>query len=131
MASARAEFVGYLRRTEGRLAAMAAVTAAFAILVGVLGVLAVHDRQALLDDAVERHGALAAAALDVYRAFADADASSLDVVLVDPQRAVVLQHQHREDVFDAVDALREAAARGPDGSSARRVQQLADLVLQG
>jgi hypothetical protein len=107
---------------------MAAVTAASAMLVGVLGVLAVHDRQALLDDAVERRGALTAAALDVYRTFADADASSLDVVLVDSQRAAVLQQQHRENVFDAADALREAAARGPEGASADRVQQLADLV---
>jgi hypothetical protein len=128
VASVRAEFAAYLRRTEGRLVATAAITAASAILVGMLGVLAVHDRQALLDDAVERRGALTAAALDVYRAFADADASSLDTVLVDPQRATVLQQQHRKDIFDGTDALREAAARDPGGTSADRVRQLADLV---
>jgi hypothetical protein len=128
VASVRAEFAAYLRRTEGRLVATAALTAASAILVGVLGVLTVHDRQALLDDAVQRREALTGAALDVYRTFADADARSLDAMLADPQRAVVLQQQHRQDVFDAADALREAAARGPDGVSADRVRQLADLV---
>jgi hypothetical protein len=109
VASVRADFVAYLGRTEGRLTAVAGATVASAVLVGVLGVLAVRDRQALLDDAVERRAVLTAAALDVYRAFADADASSLDV-------------------FDAADALREAAARDPDGASADRVRRLTDLV---
>jgi hypothetical protein len=126
--SRRAEFVAYLRRTEGRLAALAVLSAASAILVGVLGVLSVQSRLALLDDAVERRGALTAAALDVYRTFADADASSLDAVLVEPARATDLQRRHREDVFDAADALREAAARDPGGATADRIRQLADLV---
>lgn len=128
MASVRAEFGAYLRRTEGRFAGIAAVTAASAILVGVLGVLAARDRQALLDDAVERRAALTAAALDAYRTFADADAYALDAVLVDPQRGAVLQQRQRKDVFAAADALRQAAAREPEGGSADRVRRLADLV---
>jgi hypothetical protein len=128
VASVRAEFVAYLRRTEGRFAAIAAVTAASAVLVGVVGVLAVRDRQALLDDAVERRAQLTAAALDVYRTFADADANALDAVLVEPERASLLRKQHKEDVFDATDALRMAASRDPEGVSVDRVRQLVDLV---
>jgi hypothetical protein len=124
----RAQFLAYVRRTEGRLAATAAVTAAAAILMGVLGVLAVQDRQALLDDAVERRAALTGAALDVYRAFADADATSLDAVLVNPQRAVQLQRRHRDSIRTATDALREAAARDPGGAPAEHVRQLTALV---
>lgn len=123
-----AEFVVYVRRTEGRLTVLAAVTTAAAILVGALGVLAVQDRQALLDDAVERRAALTGAALDVYRKLADADANALDAVLVESRRAEILQKQHREDVFDAADALHEAASRDPDGDSAGRVQELADRI---
>jgi hypothetical protein len=128
VASVRGEFGAYLRRTEGRFAAIAVLTAAAAMLVGVLGVLAVRDRQALLDDAVERRGALTAAALDVYRGFADADARALDAVLVDPQQGVALQQRQRKDVFAAADALRQAEVRDPDGASAGRVRRLAELV---
>jgi len=124
----RAEFVAFRRRTEGKLAGWAAGAVVVSLLLGVLAFLDMHSRQGQLDDAVERRAALTAAALDIYRRFADADASSLDAVLVNPERAAVLRQRHREAVFDATDALREAAARDPGGSSADRVKQLTDLV---
>lgn len=130
MALVREGFGAYFRRTEGRLARIAAFTAVSTIVLGIVGMTALRDRQALLDDAVDRRGALTSAALDIYRTFADADATSLDAVLVDQQRSPALQQKFREDVFDAVDALREAASRDPGGSSSERVRRLTDLVPQ-
>ena len=120
--------MAFRRRTEGKLAGWAAGAVVVSLLLGVLAFLDMHSRQGQLDDAVERRASLTAAALDIYRRFADADASSLDAVLVDPERAAVLRQRHREAVFDAIGALREAAARDPGGSSADRVKQLTDLV---
>ncbi|MFI9812666.1 hypothetical protein [Saccharothrix variisporea] len=126
----RERFSAYLRRTEGRLTLIAALTTVSTIVLGLVGMTVLRDRQALLDDAVDRRGALTSAALDIYRTFADADATSLDAVLVDQQRSPALQRKFREDVFDAVDALREAASRDPGGSSSERVRRLTDLVPQ-
>ncbi|QQQ78708.1 hypothetical protein IOD16_09810 [Saccharothrix sp. 6-C] len=126
----REGFGAHLRRTEGKFTLIAACAAAFALALGLVGMTVVGDRQALLDDAVDRRGALTSAALDIYRTFADADATSLDAVLVDQQRSPGLQQKFREDVFDAVDALREAASRDAGGSSADRVRRLTDLVPQ-
>jgi hypothetical protein len=128
VASVRAEFVAYLRRTEGKLALIAVATVASATIVGAVGMLTVQSRQGMLDEAVDRGDTLTAAALDVYRTLADADATSLAAVLVDPQRAATLQQRYREDVFDAADALREAAARTPAGDSADQVRKLTDLL---
>jgi hypothetical protein len=124
----RAEFVAFWRRTEEKLAGWAAGVVAISLLFGMFAFLEVRDRHGWLDDAVERRVALTAAALDVYRVFADADASSLDAVLVEPELAVVLRQRHRETVFDATDALREAASLDSGNSSANRLQQLIDLI---
>jgi hypothetical protein len=128
--SVRGELAAYLRRTEGRLVLVAAAAVAAALLVGVVGVSAVHDRQALLDEAVDRRVALTAAALDVYRDLADADAYSLNAVLVGPRQAPELQQRFRQDVFDAADALRVASARDPEGTSSAEVRELTDLLPQ-
>lgn len=130
MALVRREFRAYLRRTEGRLAVFAALAAAGAVLFGLVGTTALRQRQAELDEAVDRRGALTSAALDVYRAFADADATSLDAVLVDQQRSPGLQQAFRDDVSHAVDALREAAVRDADGGSAELVRRMTELVPQ-
>jgi hypothetical protein len=130
VALVRKRFGAYLRRTEGRLARIAALTALSAIVFGLVGMTVLRDRQALLDDAVDRRGALTTAALDIYRTFADADATSLDVVLVDEQRSPRLQQRFRDDVFNGVNALREAASRDAGGSSAERVRRVTALVPQ-
>lgn len=124
------ELRAYLRRTEGRLTLLAAVMTLSALVLGAVGMVNIQHRQDLLDDAVDRRGALTSAALDIYRTFADADATSLNAVLVDERRAPALQQDFREDVFDAVDALREAVARDPEGSSTEHVRRLTDLVPQ-
>nr|QEO73972.1 hypothetical protein [uncultured bacterium] len=130
MALVRERFGAYLRRTEGTFALIAAFTAVSAIVFGLVGVDALRDRQALLDDAVDRRGDLTSAALDIYRTFADADATSLDAVLVDQQRSPALQQEFRDDIFQAVEALREAASRDPGGSSSERVARLTERVPQ-
>ncbi|MCC8243346.1 hypothetical protein [Saccharothrix luteola] len=126
----RKELRAYLRRTEGKLTMIAALTSASALLLGLIGWLVLQDRQDMLDDAVQRRGVLTSAALDVYRAFADADATSLDALLVDQQRSPQLQQEVRENVFDALDALRAAAERDGGGSAAERIQRITDLVPQ-
>ena len=82
----RKELRAYLRRSEGKLAMIAALTSVSALLLGLIGLVVLQGRQNLLDDAVERRGVLTSAALDIYRAFADADATSLDAVLGAPDR---------------------------------------------
>lgn len=126
----REELRAYLGRTEGKLTMIAALTSVSALLLGLIGLLVLQGKQDLLDDAVERRGVLTSAALDIYRAFADADATSLDAVLVDQQRSPQLQQEFRENVFDALDALRVAAERDGGGSAAERVRRLTDLVPQ-
>lgn len=126
----RQELRAYLRRTEGKLTMIAALTSISAIVLGVVGLLVLQGRQDRLDDAVDRRGVLTSAALDIYRAFADADATSLDAVLVDQQRSPKLQQEFRENVSDAADALREAAARDGLGSAAERIKRINELVPQ-
>lgn len=130
MAWTRERLRAYFRRTEGTLTLFAAVAAIGAIVFGLLGTAALRDRQAALDEAVDRRGALTSAAFDVYRTFADADAASLDAVLVDQQRSPGVQQAFRDDVSYAVDALREAASLVPGDRSAALVRQVTELVPQ-
>ncbi|RLK54930.1 hypothetical protein CLV68_5321 [Actinokineospora cianjurensis] len=125
-AAARAGALRWFERTERRLVAASAVLAGVAVLLGVLGEAAVRERGALLDDAVARRGASTAAALDVYRALADADATSLNAVVVEAYRVGDERERYREDLFDATDALRATASLAPEESSARRVRKLLD-----
>ncbi|CRK55127.1 secreted protein [Alloactinosynnema sp. L-07] len=118
----------FLRRTEGKLTLFAAATAVAAIAVGGIGWAAVTERQGRLDEAVARQGELTSAALDVYRGLADADAASLNAVLVDPERSAPVRARFREDIFDAGDALRTAAARSVDPAPSQQIQELTDLL---
>ncbi|GLZ40689.1 hypothetical protein [Actinokineospora sp. NBRC 105648] len=111
-----------VRRTAGRFTLFAVVAAVLAVAVAVFGWLAVDYRQDRLTDAVDRQGELTTAALDAYRAMADADASSLNAVIVGPERAVVLRQRFRQDVFAAADALRVAAVRSQDAGSVATTQ---------
>ncbi|MBM7773132.1 hypothetical protein JOD54_003336 [Actinokineospora baliensis] len=115
-------------RTERRLVVIAAALGGAIVLLGVLGQIAVRERDARLDDAVNRRGALTAAALDVYRALADADATSLNAVVVEPRRSTDERKRFREDLFTVADALRMAASLAPEGTSAERVRSLTDYL---
>ncbi|GLW93452.1 hypothetical protein Aglo03_42680 [Actinokineospora globicatena] len=126
--SVLAGVAGRFERTEQRLVAVTAVLAAALVLLGFLGQSAVRDREALLDDAVHRGNTLTGAALDVYRALADADATSLNAVVVEPHRVSAERKRFREDLFDAADALRVAASLTPAGPSADRVRDLTDRL---
>ncbi|WP_156753706.1 hypothetical protein [Actinokineospora pegani] len=102
-----------------------------ALLVGVVGVLGLAARQDALGEAIADRGTLSAAMLDVYRALADAEAASLNALLVDPQRAAEAKERFREDLFEVHDALRraESAAAGcAEDCPGARLTTLVDLL---
>ncbi|GAA2973933.1 hypothetical protein [Actinokineospora diospyrosa] len=115
-------------RTERRLVVIAAALGGAIVLLGFLGQAALRERDGRLDDAVNRRGALTAAALDVYRALADADATSLNAVVVEARKASDERTRFRKDLFDVADALRTAASLAPEGQSAEHVRTLTDYL---
>ncbi|RLK54928.1 hypothetical protein [Actinokineospora cianjurensis] len=121
-------------RFERRLIAVAAIVVgatvltAVAVALGLMGQSAVRDRTGLLDDAVGRRIALTGAASDVYRALADADATSLNAVVVGPDGVMAERERFRKDLFDATDALRVATSLAPEGASDDLVRDLTDLL---
>ncbi|MFC6091940.1 hypothetical protein [Saccharothrix lopnurensis] len=107
----RTRLRGVVERTEHRFLA-------FAVLISVLGLLTAFSGWAALDlrqeraaDAAERRAVLTASALDVYRAMADADAHSLNAVLVNPERSAPLRLRFRDDVSAATEALHISSSR--------------------
>ncbi|SER08391.1 hypothetical protein [Actinokineospora terrae] len=124
----------WIGRFERRLIAVAAIVVgatvltAVAVALGLMGQSAVRDRTGLLDDAVGRRIALTGAASDVYRALADADATSLNAVVVGPDGVMAEQERFRKDLFDATDALRVATSLAPEGASDDLVRDLTDLL---
>ncbi|MEU5692437.1 hypothetical protein [Actinosynnema sp. NPDC020468] len=119
-----------VRRTGSRLVVCAVASVGLAVVVGVLGWAAADHRQDRLDDALDRQGQLTTAALAVYQAMADADTSSLNAVIVDPQRAVELRQRFRADVFAAAEALRVAATRSqdPDSLPTKQIRELTGML---
>ncbi|WP_424187109.1 hypothetical protein ACOBQX_04555 [Actinokineospora sp. G85] len=102
-----------------------------ALLVGAVGVLGLGARQEALGSAIADRGTLSAAVLDVYRALADAEAASLNALLVDPQRAAEAKARFREDLFEVHGALRraESAAVGcAQACPGAQVETLVDLL---
>ncbi|MEU4805382.1 hypothetical protein [Actinosynnema sp. NPDC023587] len=118
------------RRTEHRLSTFAALIAALGLLTGLVGWAALDFRQERVAEAADRRTELTAKALDVYRAMADADAASLNAVLVDPQRAAPLRNGFRANIGAATDALRVASARNADteDTAAGLIRDLSDLL---
>ncbi|WP_033435052.1 hypothetical protein [Saccharothrix syringae] len=119
-----------VRRTEHAFLAFAALIAVLGACTGASGWAALDHRQDRVADAADRRAELTAKALDVYRAMADADAHSLNAVLVDAERSTPLRTRFLEDVSAATEALHLASARSADTGdrTAEQVRELAGLL---
>ncbi|WP_157357231.1 hypothetical protein [Amycolatopsis nigrescens] len=126
----RGQIAAHLRRTEGRLTAIVAAVLVAAFLAGLAGALSLRGRSERLEEMGHHRGAVNTAALTVYRALADADATSHNVVLVEGDQVTQLQQAFREDIADVTDALQFAATYAPsgDGAGKEKVADLAALV---
>ncbi|MEV0679075.1 hypothetical protein AB0I60_21405 [Actinosynnema sp. NPDC050436] len=118
------------RRTEHRLSTFAALVVVLGLLTGLVGWVTFGFRQDRVAEAADRRTELTTRALDVYRAMADADAASLNAVLVDPERAVPLRDGFRANIRAATEALRVASARNADTEdrAAGLIRDLFDLL---
>ncbi|GAA3042973.1 hypothetical protein [Actinokineospora globicatena] len=122
--SGRAAVAAHFRRTEGKLTLIAGVVLAAAVVAGLVGVLSIGQRADLLTDLAERRGSVNAAAGEVYRALADADATSFSVVLVNGEKVAAQQQAFRDDVVAASAALDYATKAVPEVTPTDRVNEL-------
>ncbi|MFC5056528.1 hypothetical protein [Saccharothrix xinjiangensis] len=119
-----------VKRTEHGFLVFAVLVAALGLLTGLTGWAALDLRQQRAADAADQRAELTAKALDVYRAMADADAHSLNAVLVNAERATPLRQRFRDDVSAATEALHVASARsaGTGDDAAGQVRELSRLL---
>lgn len=130
MPVSRPRLRGVVKRTEHGFLAFAVLIAVLGLLTGLLGWAALDLRQRRAADAADQRAELTAKALDVYRAMADADAHSLNAVLVNAERATPLRQRFRDDVSAATEALHVASARsaGTGDEAAGQVRELSRLL---
>ncbi|GAA3005132.1 hypothetical protein [Actinokineospora diospyrosa] len=120
----RSVVAAHFRRTEGKLTLIVAAVLAAAGVAGLVGVLSIGQRADLLTDLAERRGAVNAAAGEIYRALADADATSFSVVLVSGEQVAVQQQAFRDDIVAAAAALDYATKAVPEVASTSRINEL-------
>ncbi|WP_285504797.1 hypothetical protein [Actinokineospora sp. NBRC 105648] len=138
MTSLRATVARQLRRTGGRLTAGTAVIVVVLLAGGAAGAFGAVHRASLYTDAAGPLGRAAAAALTIHQSVADADAASLNAVLVGVdvdgaagQRdanergpAVVLMDTFRQDVTAASQALQAVSATSADPAAVAAISEL-------
>ncbi|MDP9794587.1 hypothetical protein J2S43_003099 [Catenuloplanes nepalensis] len=102
---ARERLTAGLRHTPGRLALWMTVLIALALLAGLAAVTDVRQRAAHVDTLAVRHGPLTIAALDLYRALSDADATAASAFLSGGLEPPALRDRYLADVAEAGRAL--------------------------
>ncbi|WP_370948672.1 hypothetical protein AB5J62_14245 [Amycolatopsis sp. cg5] len=95
---------------------------------GLVGVLSVGNRADRLDEIGAEHAVVTTAALEVYRALAAADATSLNVMLVSGDAEPVQQQAFRDDIAAATAALESATRTAPTGVTAQKLSELTDAI---
>ncbi|GAB7036163.1 MULTISPECIES: hypothetical protein [Catenuloplanes] len=102
---ARERLTAGLRHTPGRLALWMTVLVALALLTGLAAVTGIRQRAAHIDTLATRHGPLTIAALDLYRALSDADATAASAFLTGGLEPPALRDRYLADVAEAGRAL--------------------------
>ncbi|PWU53978.1 hypothetical protein DLE60_30260 [Micromonospora globispora] len=118
LAGLRGRFVGGLRDTPRRLAAVLAGLVALGFVVGVVGFTGVRQRADLIDGVTSRSGALVVAAQNLYRALSDADATAASAFLSGGVEPAAQRDRYQNGVAEAAAALAVIAA-GRSGDGAR------------
>ncbi|MDR7275871.1 hypothetical protein [Catenuloplanes atrovinosus] len=123
----RDRLTGSLRHTPGRLALWMTVLIVLALLAGVAAVTGVRQRAAHLDTLAARNGPLTLAALDLYRALSDADATAASAFLSGGLEPPALRDRYAADIAESGRALTVLSAglgSGPGGDGARHLAVL-------
>ncbi|SHN46674.1 hypothetical protein [Cryptosporangium aurantiacum] len=93
------------RTTPGLLVTLTAALVALAVLFGVVGLLAVQQRAARVDQIRTVSGPLSVHALDVYRSLSDADATAAAAFLSKGVETPALRQRYLDDIARASSAL--------------------------
>src|SRR5690606_7414258 len=95
--------------TPGRLSFIGAGLVALSLLVGLVGTLAMQDRDDRIDALIGHREPLAAAAQELYRSLSDADATAATVFLISGSEPLELRDRYDEAIAKAGAALAKAA----------------------
>lgn len=108
--------------TPGRLSVIAAGLVLLTVLTGIVGALALQEKQTTIDNLIEHREPLAAAAQQLYRSLSDADATAASAFLAG---GVEPDPRYEIDIAQAGAALAKASSDvGGDPEAEAQVQQL-------
>lgn len=108
----------------GQLAVLLAALVMLCLATGVAAVVDVQHRRGVLVDLAERSSPLADAAVQIYQALSDADATANSMFLAGDQVPAELRERYRLDIIKAAAALSTAAAGASDSATASTVAEL-------
>jgi hypothetical protein len=111
--------------TPGRLTVIAVGLVLLTVLTGVVGALALQQKQTTIDNLVEHREPLAAAAQQLYRSLSDADATAASAFLSGGAEPESLRGRYERDIAQAGAALAKASSDvGGDVQAETQVQLL-------
>lgn len=111
--------------TPGRLSVIALGLVVLTLLTGIIGALAMQQKQDTINDLIDHREPLAAAAQQLYRSLSDADATAASAFLSGGVEPAALRDRYEIDIAQAGAALAKAASDvGGDAQAQAQVQQL-------
>jgi hypothetical protein len=111
--------------TPGRLSVIAAGLIILAVLTGIVGALALQEKQTTIDNLIDHREPLAAAAQQLYRSLSDADATAASAYLAGGVEPEALRGRYELDIAQAGAALAKASSdTGGDPEVEAQVQEL-------
>lgn len=99
-----------VRRSPGRLTVIGVGLVVLALVFGLVGTLAVQNKNATLNELIDHREPLTAASQEVYRSLSDADATSANAFLVIGAEPTELRSRYDLDIARAGAALAKAAS---------------------
>jgi hypothetical protein len=115
--------------TPGRLTVIAIGLVLLTVLTGLVGAIALRQKQTTIDNLVEHREPLAAAAQQLYRSLSDADATAASAFLSGGTEPEALRARYERDIAQAGAALAKASADVGDDTQAQAQVQLLNQQL--
>jgi hypothetical protein len=117
--------VRQLTTTPGRLTVIAIGLVLLTVLTGLVGAIALQQKQTTIDNLIEHREPLAAAAQQLYRSLSDADATAASEFLSFGAEQAPLRDRYEKDIAQAGAALAKASADvGGDAQAEEQVRLL-------
>ena len=111
--------------TPGRLTVIAVGLVILTVLTGLVGAIALRQKQTTIDNLIDHREPLAAAAQQLYRSLSDADATAASAFLAGGTEPADLRNRYEVDIAQAGAALAKASSDvGGDAQAAAQVQEL-------